>query len=252
MKKESFTNNLLKVSATELAWWFPSSACPRCAQLYMQQRSLPFRVGPAGVLSRLDKGQKIGTKGFISTYGRFPNWLGTHIEGEIVNSEELGIKFYYVHKANGVLLTGFPDIIIRQPDGSYAIVDFKTATFTEGQESVLQSYLIQLNAYALILESWQLHVSSLGLVFFEASTVECSNFFDLQIFEEPEPVGDDFFRVRFNPKYVPVEVNLTAVTELLPRVRELYTMPPLLRGRDDCKNCTLFNSLIKYAISTIN
>lgn len=51
-------------------------------------------------------------------------------------------------EVSGVILRGVPDLICRRRDGALAILDNKTARYTDGQDALAPLYETQLNAYA--------------------------------------------------------------------------------------------------------
>ena len=53
-------------------------------------------------------------------------------------------------------------------NGSYFIIDYKTAKFTDNQDKLLGMYKVQLNGYALIFEKLGMDkVGGLGLVYYD-------------------------------------------------------------------------------------
>ena len=50
-------------------------------------------------------------------------------------------------------LFGKIDEVLKKKDGSYAIIDYKTARFTKHADSLHPIYKVQLNGYAMIAEN---------------------------------------------------------------------------------------------------
>ena len=59
-------------------------------------------------------------------------------------------KFSYHEPDLEVTIRGTPDGVFKMRDGSYTIVDYKTAKYTPGQERLLPIYRAQLNGYAFL------------------------------------------------------------------------------------------------------
>jgi hypothetical protein len=163
---------LIRISAKALGELALPTFCPRCFWLKRRMRNeLPFRQPLPGVFSAIDSITKRVVHGYFDKHGHLPPWL-TPL-GEIVRYHEPPhwSRFNTVIEEHGILLTGAVDGIFERRDGSYIIVDYKTARFTPAQDALLPMYEVQLNAYALIAERQGFApVSGLFLVYMEPET----------------------------------------------------------------------------------
>jgi hypothetical protein len=128
---------------------------------------VPFDVFPA-IFSSIDRFSKEVLDRFLEEHGRAPPWLD--VLGAVKRSEPVPhhSEFKIRHRQSGLTLTGMPDALLRLNDGSLVIIDFKTATFTPGQDALLPLYRVQLNAYGLIASvRKQGPISGLALVYTE-------------------------------------------------------------------------------------
>ena len=145
--------------------------CPRCfwLRLHCQQR-LPYQIFP-GIFSTIDSLSKKVTAAHFRRYGKAPDWFN-----ELGKLKELvpvphHSKFRFMDDTTGILLTGAPDDLVLKVNKTLVVVDYKTARFTENQDSLLPLYRVQLNSYAFIAERIGLgRVSALALVYYEPVT----------------------------------------------------------------------------------
>ena len=125
-----------------------------------------------------------------------------------------------------------PDDIFEKDDGSYFIVDYKTAKFTKNQDELLPLYTVQLNGYALIGEQVGFRpVSGLGLVYYEPQTEVNEN-------NVQSSLIDDGFTMPFQAHLLAVDLDPSGVVlPLLRQVRELGDRQVVPTGRDGCAEC---------------
>ena len=140
----------LRISAKRLASLAAPDFCPRCFCLQLKcQFKLPFQIFP-GIFSSIDSYSKKVTNRCFEKHGHLPRWLtAAGIDGTPIKVPHHS-QFFYFDEQNNITLTGVADEIIKQKDGSYAIIDYKTAKYTNGQDALLAVYEAQLNGYAYI------------------------------------------------------------------------------------------------------
>ncbi len=139
---------------------------------------------------------------------------------------------------NAIVLRGTPDGIFIMQDGSYAIIDYKTARFTAYQDDLFPMYEAQLNAYAYIGERLDVKpVSKLALVYTEPLTNNSATSDDSNL----TPEG---FRMDFRARILEVEIHPDLVTRLLKTAAEVLnsTSPPA--GAEGCKDCAAVAGLL--------
>ena len=162
---------------------------------------------------------------------RPPAWLsalGAHVKPVMVPHYS---KFSTIHPETNIRLTGVPDWILDSTEGSYFIVDYKTAKFSGTQDKLLPVYEAQLNAYAYIAERVGFKpVRGLGVVYFEPVTAISVD--DLDSF-----TLEDGFSMHFSGRFLQVEVKPDSIPPLLKRVRHIYDLPQRPKGVEGCRDC---------------
>ena len=222
----------LTISATKLGSYASRRFCRRCEWVRLNVRSLPFQSFP-GIFSTIDRYNKLIVQRYFDRAGALPAWLGKLGEVEAYIQPPHWSRFAIADEGTGVTLRGEADGIFKMVDGSYAIVDYKTARYTPGQEAMFRTYEAQLNAYAYIGERLQLSpVSGLSLVYMEPVT-------DEETAGMPHIVDEAGFSMGLRATVVPVEVRpdelIPGLLEEAIRLSEMASPPPGFEGCDDCK-----------------
>jgi hypothetical protein len=209
------------------------SFCPACFWIRFHMRDkMPFQIPMPGIFGSID----VYTKNIIHEAladGRTrPPWLG--FLGNVVDyvPKLHHSWYYYQDEATGITLTGTPDDIFRLADGSYTIVDYKTARASETQADLFALYEVQLNVYAFIarnLDDPLRPVASACLVYFEPQTEVDDATVDRR-------VNDTGFQIHFVPKVKPVALRGDAwVRDLLARAGDCYSLPACPDHQPGCK-----------------
>lgn len=228
------------ISAKTLGQLALPGYCPRCFWLAMKADKLPFQIFP-GIFSAIDSYAKNIVHGWFDRSGKAPSWL-----------EPLGLiqtykvpphysKFSVLDEENAIVLRGTPDGIFLMKDGSYSIIDYKTARFTAYQDDLFPMYEAQLNAYAYIGERLDVKpVSRLALVYTEPVTGNPATSDDANL----TPEG---FRMGFRARILEVEIQPDLVTRLLKKAAAVLnsTSPPA--GVDGCKDCAAVAGLVRLS-----
>ena len=228
----------LTISATALGYYASSVFCPRCAWVRLHVDTLPFQTFP-GIFSTIDHYNKHIVHGHFDRERSLPSWLRQLGETETYINPPHWRSFSIIDKDTGVTLRGEADGIFQMADGSYTIVDYKTARYTPGQGAMFPNYEAQLNAYAYIGERLDLSpVGRLALVYMEPQADESTA-------HRPQMVDDAGFSLDFRATVVPVDVKPDSlIPPLLKRAREISEMdepPGRLRG---CKDCHAADGLV--------
>jgi len=231
-------NTQIRISAKNLGALAMPNFCPRCFWLKLRmENKLPFQTFP-GIFSSIDSYTKNIVHGWFDTHGCCPSWLSElgDIKGYI-NPPHFS-KFQIVDKENNVLLTGGPDAVFVKTDNSYVIGDYKTAKFTNTQDTLLPMYEVQLNSYALIGEQCGLHpVTDLALIYMEPKT-------DMETACQDSSNHEKGFSMHFHAGIHKVVINPKMITPLLARVREIFELTIAPDGNSGCKDCELLEKLI--------
>ncbi len=214
--------------------------CPRCFWMSMNADKLPFQIFP-GIFSAIDSYGKNVVHGWFDRHKKPPEWLAPLGEIRTYKNPPHYSKFGVLDETTSILLRGTPDGIFIMEDGSHAIIDYKTAKFTEYQDDLFPMYEAQLNAYAYIGERLDLKpVSKLALVYTEPVTSIAAASEDLNL-------TADGFRMSFAARILDVEIKPDLVPRLLGTAAEIFrsTSPPA--GVDGCKDCAALASLLRLA-----
>jgi hypothetical protein len=220
---------IIRISAKALGELALPTFCPRCFWLKRKMRNkLPFRQPLPGAFSTIDSITKQVVHGYFDAYGHLPPWLAPL--GDIVGYHEPPhwSRFNTVIEEHGVLLAGVADGIFERSDGSFIIVDYKTARFTPAQDALRPMYEVQLNAYALIAKRLGFApVSGLFLVYMEPGCCLNSDHNRLK----------SGIRVALTAGVHEVSRRWCRLKPLFYRVRELHRQGEPPRGRPGCTDC---------------
>lgn len=229
----------LRISGKNLGELSLQHYCPRCVWLKLKLNGqLPYQSFP-GIFSSIDAYTKHVVHGWFDDHNAAPPWLGSlgTITGYINPPHHS--KFFYVDETYNVKITGAADGILQRGDGSLLIVDYKTAKFSDNQDTLLPIYETQLNAYAIIAEKTGLgSVSGLALIYMEPQTTDVHA-------KEPRHKLDSGFGMSFSATIKPITRNADSIAPLLARARELFDLqspPPM---RDGCKECPKMGRVIE-------
>jgi hypothetical protein len=228
--------NILRISAKNLGALAMPDFCPRCFWLKMKCREgLPFQIFP-GIFSSIDSYTKKVTNCCYEESRSLPVWF----EGFGGLRKPMAVphhsEFFIIDPETGIRLTGVPDEIIERTDGSYFIVDYKTAKFTGTQDNLMPIYTAQLNSYAFIAERRGLSpVTGLGLIYYEPQT-------ELQIDSLESVQLRDGFLMRFRAKLLEITSDAErTVPCLLKRMRDICDRVRPPATREGCRNCVIMD-----------
>jgi len=221
----------IRISAKNLGKVALEDFCPRCFWIDLHTKKLPWQIFP-GIFSSIDSYTKKIMHAWIEK-GKRPEFI-----------DELGVtgwrKPLWHNKSKieipefGITLTGVADDIWLIGEKGIHIPDAKTARYTAGQDRLIPMYKIQLNGYAKIYKALGENVTGLSMIYMEPVTNELAAYGGAQ----PE-----FFKMQFDPKFVPVEVDTESLNPLLARTREIFEGPiPEPAGK--CKDCEALSKII--------
>lgn len=208
--------SLKVISAKDLGRLNLPEFCPSCFWLE-RHISKPPAIFP-GIFSVIDSVTKKGVSRSFSESAKPPKWLPIRNLAEV----EHGSTYFKLPIPDGDwVLTGRPDDVFKLKDGSYHIVDYKTAKFTGRQDELLPLYEVQLNCYAFLAEAYGLKpVSEISLVYYEPN--------------EELNLGDDF-SLGFKPYALAVDLRKEVVPRLLRTAREILNQQKQPAPRSSCK-----------------
>ena len=231
----------LRISASNLGLFDLEDFCERCAWLLLKMgNKFPFRRPFPGILFYADRQQKDAVHAYFDKNHKPPKWFGDFSDAE--DCLETG-KLVYTDPESGVELRGAPDLVTVLPDGSLAVIDYKTARHKEGKDILLPKYKAQVNAYAYQLTHQEEgnKVSKGGLIYYQIRT-------DYDDDELLDLVTKDGLDAHFHA--APAVLNLDPekiVTALLKKTRELFDLRTPPKGREGCKDCELLARMASLA-----
>ncbi len=204
--------------------------CPRCIWLKLRlEYRLPYQIFP-GIFSSIDAYTKRVVQHFLDHDG-LPKWLSELGDVSGYRPAPSYQTFCVDEPETNVHLTGAPDAILLNADGSHLIVDYKTSRYTRGQDALRPLYEGQLNAYAWIAERTGYRpVTRLALVYMQPRTA----LEDASDTTNHRPCG---FAMAFTPhiEFVPIQRDL--VPRLLMAAREIHDLPTPPPARRGCRDC---------------
>lgn len=190
-----------------------------------------------GIFSAIDTFSKRAILAYFEKHGRFPPWIA----GQRADARPLPTPhhstFRLTDSKTDIVLTGVPDLLLGLPDNRLAILDLKTARFSDHQDSLLPMYQVQLVGYALIAEALGMgHVTALGLIYCEPPTSGGDEGLDAL-------VGDCGFMMPFRATAVPVGLDRSIIPPLLERAKEILGLEKAPEGREVCGECRMVGEM---------
>ena len=227
----------IRISAKNLGAFALPHFCPRCAWIKLHVKNLPFQIFP-GIFSSIDAYNKQIIHSWFDKHKCSPVWLGALGELKSYINPPSYHTFNIVNSEYNIMLTGSADGIFLRPDGSYVIVDYKTAKYTGKQDALFPIYEAQLNSYALIGKEKGIDpISCLALVYMEPMTDKDNASDDNKHFEKG-------FFMGFSANVLEVDLNTEIIFSLFRKVREIYDMVNPPEGFVNCKDCLHLDQLI--------
>jgi hypothetical protein len=225
-----------RISARMLGKLAMPDFCPRCFWIEMKSDKFPFALPMPGIFSSIDAYGKNVVHSFFDRNASLPSWFPNI--GRVVGYVR-GLHYSTFNFTDGsteITLTGVPDDIYEMEDGSYVIVDYKTARLTERQDALLPLYEVQLNAYAYVARHTGLTpITSLFLIYMEPQT-------GAETWEQS--ASEEHFSIRFSatPKHVELRSE-GYINSLLKETREILGSPSPI-SHIGCQNCTILQAFM--------
>ena len=234
----------LKISPRGLASVALEDSCPRCAWVHLHYKGkMPFQIPMPGIFNSLDRFTKRLVREAFDGARKLPDWFPAigEVRGMVSEDELHWNRYFRVDKKLRTTLRGSPDDIFRLEDGSFHIVDYKTAKFTEAQDALFPMYDVQLNGYAYIAEATgHTPVSELSLIYFEPQTEIVRGK------RAGAPATGAWLEFRATRKTVPLAAK-GRIPELLERAREIFDLAAAPLGLVGCENCERVKKFAKVA-----
>jgi hypothetical protein len=227
----------LRISAKKLGALAMPNFCPRCFWIRTHLGGeVPFAIFPK-IFNELDGYVKRVVDGWLADKDEPPPWLSSI--GTIVGSipPPKASKFM-MQIGEMITLTGEADAILTLADGTLAIIDYKTAHHRGVDDPLYPTYLIQLNAYALLAEHLGFgKVSQLALVYTEPMTSDLSA-------RQEDNRRTDGFAMGFRVEILPIPLNTKTVLEYAVAAQIIHSQTAAPKGRSGCFDCERLEALI--------
>jgi hypothetical protein len=223
----------MRISAKNLGILALPDCCERC--FWMRAKlgwKSPWAIMP-GIFSSIDGYSK---RAILASYEKncyFPPWIAGRWSDARPLPTPHHSTFRLTDPETGIVLTGVPDLILGFPNRRLAILDLKTARYSNHQDFLLPMYQIQLVGYALIAEGLGMGtVEALGLVYGEPPPNDDNRGLDAL-------VDDGGFSMPFRTTAETIELDRTLIPPLLKRAKTLLEMESPPEGQEGCKECRL-------------
>jgi hypothetical protein len=230
----------LRISAKSLGELALPDFCPRCFWIKTNVGKLPFQIFP-GILGSIDSYIKKIVHCYFDEANYHPSWLNElgPLTGYIEPPHYS--KFQFTDKDSNATLWGTPDGILTKADGSYLILDYKTAKYTGVQDKLMPMYEVQLNAYAAIGARCAIHpVSGLALVYMEPRTEGDAGLY----VSNNRNYG---FDMGFYASVHRIELKPDLISKLLATASNIYSLRSAPERRQGCKDCACLDDLMAIA-----
>jgi len=217
--------------------------CPRCfwfTKKFPLEDKHPFSSPMPGIVSIADYYIKRVVTWHIQKFTFLPSWILNQL-----NTFYLHLDFQSAKQIkpgnwkvslfdNNCILTGRADEVLEFSDGSWFIMDYKTASLTEYQKKLLPLYEAQLNAYAYLAQKkFKKSITGLALVYFDP---EYKNLKDEIILQRTK----DHFFFGFKPTIIPVKLmDPEWVEDLCRNLFEILSSDKPPKGKANCPGCNL-------------
>jgi hypothetical protein len=226
----------IKISAKDLGQLELDGSCQRCLRIKMDvDRRLPFQSFP-GIFSSFDSLNKKMVEKHFDEFGCAPSCF----EGipECVGYEKARMTEVQ-DDTTGIHVKGEPDAIFKLKGGKTAIIDYKTARYTKGQDRLLPIYNVQLNVYNYLrVASGQAAAAKLFLIYMEPVTSREDG-------EYQEYLTDTGYHLDFAARVVELEIkDEHYIPGLLQRLKTLCLLKKIPAGIENCFDCKLLDLLV--------
>ncbi len=214
-------------------------ACERCFWI-RQKIGEPPSPFPS-IFSHIDSYSKKVLHAVLAWRQRVPDWfMQFGLNGEPLKPPHF--MWFKIPVLGGrLVLRGVPDEILLTPNGTLAIVDYKTARFREA-DSLRPLYEAQLNVYARIAERFQeprpnypfpCDVETLGLIYYDPVTEV----------DRADKVHAEGFLMEFRACWSPVARRDDWLDELIERAWAILSLPAPPLPNPACKVCEAYRAI---------
>lgn len=214
---------MYKLSPSDFAYLYQECKC--CYYLKVKHGIARVQTPFPAIFSALN------TRLQGSLIGRDLRELSPVLPPGIVESQE-GFVESKVIPGTELYVKGKYDLLIKQPDGSYLIVDFKISEPQEEKKAMYQSQLLSYHyAFENPAHGDTKHITKLGLIIMYPDGVK---------FENGEAV------INFPPRWLEIELKKDNFTNFITEINDLIT-GPIPSENPECKWCEYRHFGEKYS-----
>lgn len=215
--------------------------CPRCAWYLLHLKKFPFQFGMPGVMFYLEQVEKSYIFAYLDQHHHLPKEFGPF--ATCTEPVEFPFRMSAKHKESGVIVTAQADMMLRNQDGTIALLDLKTAKSDGGGKVFHPQYAIQCVGYSWVTQEAKIgEVGSAGLVFCEIQHDEFK--------EAPLDYSTKGgITVPFKFTVHPVELDYERFAKCLKEMARIWHEPRPPKGSENCKDCVLLNRLFDFESS---
>ena len=238
---QCLTTPSMRISAKNLGLLALPDSCPRC--FWMRAKlgwKSPWAIMP-GIFSSIDGFSKRAILAYFEANGHFPPWIAGRWSDARPLPTTHHSTFRLTDPETGIILTGIPDLVLGLPRRGLAILDLKTARFSDHQDFLLPMYQVQLNGYALIAESLGMGtVEAMGLVYGEPPANDDDKGLDAL-------VSDVGFSMPFKATAMPIELDRALIPPLLRKAKDILEMENPPESQKGCKECKMVDEMARIS-----
>ncbi|MCX7926327.1 MAG: PD-(D/E)XK nuclease family protein [Fimbriimonadales bacterium] len=230
------------ISARTLGALALPDACERCFWIRQKVGEPPAPF--PGIFSSIDSYSKKVLQAFLDWHQRIPDWFEQFgLLGQPLKSPHY--MWFKIPVLGGRLaLRGVPDEILQTPNGTLAIIDYKTARFKE-EDPFRPLYEIQLNVYARIAEQLQTNkpdypfpcpVETLGLIYYDPITEV----------DRVDKIHGRGFLMEFRACWSPVARRDDWLDALIAQAWAILSRPEPPPAHPNCKVCPTYEMIASF------
>ncbi len=228
----------LKISARNAGQVELKKYCPRCAWYLLRLKKMPFQFGMPGVMFYLEQCEKAFILDYLAKHGHLPKSFGPF--AKCTEPVDFPFRMTAMHEATGVEVTAQADMMLRNPDGTIALLDLKTAKVEGGGAEFHPQYEIQVTGYSWVTQEAGVgDVGSAGLIFCEIQHEEFKE-------DSLEYATESGILVPFNFTAREVELDFNRFSKCLKEMDRVWHEPRPPKGAENCKDCALLNRLFDF------
>jgi len=231
-------NKTLTISARNAGLVELAKYCSRCCWYLLRIKNMPFAFGMPGIMFSMEAAEKAFIRAYFDSNGNLPRHLKPF--NKCTGVVDFPHAMYHLHEETGVIVSARPDMILQNPDGTWALIDLKTSEPDGGGKVFLPQYEIQVIGYSWVVNAEKIgKVTAGGIIY---GTILLEDFLENPLTFRS---GADF-SVPFGMSSHEVPLDYKRFTKCLTEMNKLWQAdrPPM--GVDGCKDCKLWTGIVNF------